>query len=252
MQSSVQSISFLNLSFALIPLIPVIYIFYRWHIGGGKLLYALVRMLLQLLVIGYFLTFIFETEKSAIILLVLTVMLVMSSWIALNTVSHNRNKLFIYSLVSIFLGGVFTLFITSQAVLEIKPWYKPSALIPLAGMIFSNAMNSVSLAIERLESEMRSGHSYKLARDAAFKAALIPVVNSLFAVGLVSLPGMMTGQILSGVSPFIAARYQIMVMCMIVGSAGISTALFLVLVRGHICFEKEDSTKNFVEQNGLN
>ena len=63
------------------------------------------------------------------------------------------------------------------------------------------------------------------------QAALIPVINSLFAVGLVSLPGMMTGQILSGVSPLIAARYQIIVMCMIFPSAGISTAIFLALAR---------------------
>jgi len=60
------------------------------------------------------------------------------------------------------------------------------------------------------------------------------VINSLFAVGLVSLPGMMTGQILSGISPLIAARYQIMVMCMIFGSAGIATACFLVLIKPYV------------------
>ena len=68
----------------------------------------------------------------------------------------------------------------------------------------------------------------------AYHAAMIPVINSLFAVGLVSLPGMMTGQILSGVSPLIAARYQIMVMCMIFASAGISTAVFLALGRRQV------------------
>ena len=66
-------------------------------------------------------------------------------------------------------------------------------------------------------------------RNAAFQAGMIPVINALLAVGLVSLPGMMTGQILSGVSPFVAARYQIMVMCLIFASAGLSTALYLVL-----------------------
>jgi len=68
----------------------------------------------------------------------------------------------------------------------------------------------------------------------AYRAAMIPVINSLFAVGLVSLPGMMTGQILSGVSPLTAARYQIMVMCMIFASAGISTAIFLALGRKRV------------------
>ncbi len=98
-------------------------------------------------------------------------------------------------------------------------------------MIFANAMNSVSLAAERLEAELERETAYDQARNIAFRASLIPITNSLFAVGLVALPGMMTGQILSGVSPLIAARYQIMVMCMVFGSAGISSALFLTLVR---------------------
>jgi len=116
-------------------------------------------------------------------------------------------------------------------VLAMDPWYLPSYMIPLAGMIFANAMNSVSLAGERLEAELDRGVSYERARVIALQTSLIPITNSLFAVGLVSLPGMMTGQILSGVSPFIAARYQIMVMCMLFGSAGISSASFLVLAK---------------------
>ena len=92
-------------------------------------------------------------------------------------------------------------------------------------------MNSISLAAERLDAEINRNESYQTARNIAFNASLIPIINSLFAVGLVSLPGMMTGQILSGVSPFIAARYQIMVMCMIFGSAGLSTACFLIFTK---------------------
>ena len=70
---------------------------------------------------------------------------------------------------------------------------------------------------------------YKTARYSAYKASLIPIINSLFAVGLVSLPGMMSGQTLSGVDPLIAVRYQIMVMLMILSSAGISSAIYLIL-----------------------
>ena len=84
---------------------------------------------------------------------------------------------------------------------------------------------------ERLQAELEQGKNFLEARNLAFQTGMIPVINALFAVGLVSLPGMMTGQILSGVSPFIAARYQIMVMCMIFASAGLSTALFLSLVQ---------------------
>jgi putative ABC transport system permease protein len=97
-------------------------------------------------------------------------------------------------------------------------------------MIFANAMNSISLAADRFAAEIGRAPDFEQARNTAFKASLIPITNSLFAVGLVSLPGMMTGQILSGISPLIAARYQIMVMCMVYGSAGISSACFLTLI----------------------
>lgn len=104
-------------------------------------------------------------------------------------------------------------------------------MIPLAGMIFANSMNSVSLAAERLAAELSRDLDFRQARNEAFQAAFIPTINSMLAVGLVSLPGMMTGQILSGVSPTVAAHYQIVVMCMIFASAGLSTALFLQISR---------------------
>jgi len=106
-------------------------------------------------------------------------------------------------------------------------------------MVFANCMNSVSLAAERLNAEIERNVPYDQARNIAMQASLIPVINSLFAVGLVSLPGMMTGQILSGVSPLIAARYQIMVMCMIFGSGGIASACFLVLVKSSFIKNKK-------------
>lgn len=107
-------------------------------------------------------------------------------------------------------------------------------MIPLAGMIFASSMNGVSLAAERLQAEMDRNVEYIQARSIALRAALIPITNSLFAVGLVSLPGMMTGQILSGVSPLIAVRYQIMVMCMIFSAVGLSSALFLIMIKSQL------------------
>ncbi|MCP5098918.1 MAG: ABC transporter permease, partial [Chloroflexi bacterium] len=164
---------------------------------------------------------------------VLTVMLFASSWIALRTVKIPRRELYLKSFCSISVGGGVILLLITQGVLNLQPWYLPSYVVPLAGMIFASAMNSVSIALERLNAEIERDVPYEKARVIALRASLIPITNSLFAVGLVSLPGMMTGQILSGVSPFIAARYQIMVMCMIFGSAGISSACFLALVRSH-------------------
>ena len=147
----------------------------------------------------------------------------------MGTIKNFRLVLYRHALLSILLGGVLILMIVILAVLDLEPWYLPQVMIPLAGMVFANSMNSVSLSAERLMAELERGVSYLKARQIALQTSLIPVINSMFAVGLVSLPGMMTGQILSGVSPLIAARYQIMVMCMIFASAGISSICFLLL-----------------------
>ncbi len=112
-------------------------------------------------------------------------------------------------------------------VLELRPFHSAQYVIPLAGMVFASAMNSISICAEGFQSERNRGEKITVAREFAFKAALIPITNALFAVGLVSLPGMMTGQIIAGVDPPIAARYQIMVMCMLFSSAGLSAACFL-------------------------
>jgi len=231
MKDSIQTIPFVNLALAFIPVVLVILLLWKWKVGYGNSIYAVFRMLVQLLLIGYVLAYIFEADNSLIVIGVLSVMLISSSWIALRTIKIPKKKLYLKSFYAIALGAGLILVLITQGVLNLQPWYLPSYMIPLAGMIFASAMNSISLAGERMQAEMNRNMPYDQARIIALQASLIPITNSLFAVGLVSLPGMMTGQILSGVSPFIAARYQIMVMCMMFGSAGISAALFLNFIK---------------------
>jgi UDP-glucose/iron transport system permease protein len=234
MSDPVITLSLAQLSLALLPVAVTLVILFRWSFGVSNAIYALGRMLVQLLLIGYVLAWIFGAGSGWLIILVLAIMLLASSWIALGTVKEHRRALLTSSLVAIVLGGGFTLALITQLVLQLDPWFMPRYMIPLAGMVFANAMTAVSLAAERLYSELSHGVAWEEARITAYQAAMIPVINALLAVGLVSLPGMMTGQILSGVSPLIAARYQIMVMCMIFASAGISTALFLALCRQQV------------------
>jgi len=198
-------------------------------------------MLVQLLLIGYLLAFIFESNSGWITAGVLLVMVMAASWIALGTMPDQRFKLFGYALASIVVAGGLTLLLVTQVVLSLSSWYSPRHVIPLAGMIFATAMNSISLSAERLTAELGRDVEYNEARSIALNAALIPILNSLFAVGLVSLPGMMTGQILSGVSPFIAARYQIMVMCMLFTASGFSAILFLMIAKSSILANLSDS-----------
>ena len=220
-----------RLAIAMIPVALVIGIHWRWSLGPAGAVYAVGRMLLQLLLIGYVLTAIFETRHSGIVLLVLTVMLLIASWISLRTVEGRSLRLYGNALLAIVIGGVTTLLLVTQGVLTLEPWFAPRYMIPLAGMIFSNSMNAVSLAAERFESEQKNDHDYLTARNTALRAALIPITNALLSVGLVAIPGMMTGQVLSGIDPLIAARYQIMVMAMVYGSAGLSGACYLWLIR---------------------
>lgn len=220
-----------QLAIAFIPALMVIAVFYWWQLSVTSMLYAFVRMFVQLLLVGYFLLWLFAVEQAWLILLLLLFMVLVSGWIALRTVRAHRGALFLLVVVAILLGGGFTLVLITQFVLKAEPWFRANMLIPLAGMIFSNSMNGIGLAADRLLAELNAGANYPPARRAALNTALIPLGNSLLAVGLVALPGMMTGQILSGVSPLIAARYQIMVMCMLFGAAGLSTILFLLMSR---------------------
>ena len=229
MNSSVQSISYSNLLLSLIPVGILLAILYRWSIEVGTALIGLARMGLQLVLAGYVLVYIFGSDNPLVVLSMLFLMVLAASWIALRSVQQYRRELFWTAIGSIALSGCGTLALITQGVLALEPWYLPRYLIPLAGMIFASVMNSVSLAAERLVAETARGIDYPNARVIALNAALIPIINSLFAVGLVSLPGMMTGQILSGVSPMIAVNYQIMVMLMTFGASGLGSVCFLLL-----------------------
>jgi len=222
-------ISLQGLVIAIIPVVIVIGILFRWSAGAGTAMYATLRMLIQLLLIGYVLIYVFESDQPAFIVAILVMMLGIASWIAIRPLRIKQPQIYLNSLVAISIGGVLTLALVSQVVIGVEPWFSPRYVVPLAGMIFAGAMNAVSLAAERLQSEHDRGLPYLEARRIALQAALIPITNSLFAVGLVSLPGMMTGQILSGVSPLVAVKYQIVVMTMLFGASGISAALYLVL-----------------------
>ena len=231
MNTSVQSISLSGLILAFIPTLIVLGILFRWSLNARTALYAVARMLIQLLLIGYILIYIFNADNPGIIVSVVTVILVAASWIALRPLKNKPPHLYWKALAAIFLGGIPTLALVTQVVLDIQPWFLPRYFIPLAGMIFASCMNTVSVAAERFEAECANAMPYTDARNTALQVALIPVTNSLFAVGLVSLPGMMTGQILSGISPLVAAQYQIVVMCMIFGASGMSATIYLLLAK---------------------
>jgi putative ABC transport system permease protein len=227
MDSTLPTISLTSLLIAFAPSALLLVIMYRWSLRAQTALYANARMLIQLLAVGYVLTYVFETDEPALIAGVVTLMVVVAAWIALRPLRRRGISAYSRTLVAVSASGLTMLAIVTQLVLDLPRWFEPSFVVPLAGMIFANTMNTVSLAAERFESERERGADVALARRTALDRALIPQINGLLAVGLVSLPGMMTGQILSGVEPLVAVRYQIMVMCMVFGAGGLGATVYL-------------------------
>jgi putative ABC transport system permease protein len=211
--------------------------------GQSKdLFWSGLRMFVQLIVVGYVLHLIFALETALPVLLILIVMV----GFAVQTIGARVKKKMphFYRVVGtaiLFGCGGMTFFFCSL-VIGLEPWYDPRYLIPLAGMIIGNSMTGASLAVERLAAEFSErrdeietalclGGSIQAVSEtavsSAFRAALIPSVNAMAAMGLVFLPGMMTGQILSGTEPLIAVKYQIAIMCVITGSVSLTTFLIL-------------------------
>ena len=219
-----------HLLYMLLPIGVVAYFYTKWIGNAKEIAIATVRMVLQLLLIGYLLFYIFNNKNSLVGLAIIVFMGLVASLIALRNVQTRTKEHYLKIFIAILLGGTVNLLLVLYAVIDLEPFYQPRFIIPLAGMIYANAMNAVSLASERFEKEIEL-HSYEEARAIALKSSLIPQVNAFLAVGLVSLPGMMTGQILSGVDPTIAVRYQIVVMAMVLGSAGMSVVTYLYLNR---------------------
>ncbi len=216
----------------------------RLGLARGFLVGA-VRAVVQLVAVGYVLVYVFAVARWWLVLLVLAVMLLAATAIvagrpASRVVAGDRRALWTIGGTAMLVGAGLTLVYVTEVVLNVDPWYDPRYLIPLFGMIIGNAMNGAALAAERLASEMESRRGEieaYLALGAtgtrasaepvrrAMVAALIPAVNGLTVVGLVQLPGMMTGQILAGQSPLLAVRYQIVVAFMLAGATALTTVI---------------------------
>ena len=125
------AITLSDIAVAFIPVLVTLVIIFYWSNGIGNAIVAILRMLLQLLLIGYALEFIFGANNQWIIIAVLCFMLTAASWIALGALPVKRSSLLSFSLIAIATGGLFNLILISQGVLHADPWYQPSITIPL-------------------------------------------------------------------------------------------------------------------------
>lgn len=207
------------------------------------LIIGTVRSFIQLMAVGYLLQLIFNLNRWYLVLLALTIMLTTAAANAYGRQKERWPELFVVMLCAIGLGGVVALIIVIGVVLKVRPWYQPQYLIPIAGMILGNAMVGAALAVNRLTGEINAhrgeieaalalGASARRAiaphLRAAVRAAMLPTISMMMTVGIVQLPGMMTGQIIAGADPTAAVRYQIVVTYMI-GAAGAITTITAAL-----------------------
>ncbi|MDY6937144.1 MAG: iron export ABC transporter permease subunit FetB [Cyanobacteriota bacterium] len=208
----------------------------------GNLALATARTVVQLVVVGMLvLEVIFTWENPLALAGLLAIMLSIAAIVARNRISTKIPKLLPLVWFSILVSSGLTLLYTNFLVLR-QPdiWGNPQYLIPLAGIVMGNAMNGAALAGERFVSSIQAspleiethlclGATPKQAisqyRKDAVRSGLIPTINSMMVVGLVTLPGIMTGQMLSGINPIYAAAYQILIMFMLAFANLIATLL---------------------------
>jgi len=191
---------------------------------------ATVRTLAQLLFVGVFLAAIFASRQPLAVIAVLIGMATIASVVARNRIDKDLPKLLKWVWLAVFSSGFTTIMYVNLLVIHLDPWYDPRYLIPLTGIVLGNAMTAASIAGERLVKALRnnrveiethlslgatSSQAIATYRKSAITAGLIPTINAMMVVGLVTLPGTITGQILAGADPLVAAIYQILIMFML-------------------------------------
>lgn len=221
-----------------------------------SLLISSVRMGVQLGAIGFVLKFIFAQSSFAWTLALVFVMVAVAGREVLARQKFRFRGWWSYAVG----GGALTIASTSVALFALvaiigpDPWYLPRYVLPILGMILGNTMTAVALGLDTLmttarrerlgiEAQLALGKSWKEASrplvNEALRTAMIPMINAMAASGIVSLPGMMTGQILAGVDPVEAVKYQIVIMFMIAGATAFA-ALIAVTVAARLLTDSRE------------
>lgn len=210
-----------------------------------RLALASARTIVQLLLIGYVLRYVFAVEELGLLAAIVAVMVLAAGRAAVSRSSRRFPGAYWRSFVTLATTGILTTLTVTTAIVGVTPWYKPQYVIPLLGMVLGNGLTGISLCLDLLlerlsdgrglvEMELSLGASrWEAARDAvggAVRRGMIPIINAMMVVGIVSLPGMMTGQILAGADPYEAVKYQIVVMFMLAAGTSLGCIVMGLLV----------------------
>jgi putative ABC transport system permease protein len=239
MNAPLQNLSLLDVAIATLLIVVNGAVSAALSLGlGRRPALAAVRTVVQLLAIGYVLGWVFAYARWYVVLPVMLIMTVVAGFGGASRGAHSYAGQRADSIVSIWVSAWLVAAVGLFAVIRIHPWYEPQYAIPILGMILGNTLTGVSLAVERMAEELtarRDRVDMALALGAtrweaaqgparqAVRAGMIPTLNQMAVVGVVSLPGMMTGQVLAGQSPLQAVRYQIVIMFLIAASSALGT-----------------------------
>jgi len=208
------------------------------------LLIGTIRTVVQLYLVGLILAAVFSAARWYWVLSILVVMAAIATQAAVSRLAKPIPGVYWIAAAALTISTAATITYVIGIVVQPRPWWEPQYLIPIAGMILGNSMTSAALAGDRLQSDLSARRDEVEARlalgfsgpeavqplvRAALRAAMIPTVNGMMTVGIVQLPGMMTGQILAGASPLTAIRYQIVVVFMMAVATTLGSLLFVRL-----------------------
>lgn len=201
---------------------------------------ATVRATLQLFVAGLVLDAVFAVNQPWMVLGIVGVMVAIATVAARNRIAAKRLQLLPVVALALLASVLLTMSYTILAIVQPTVWYNPQYLIPLAGMVLGNAMNAATIAGERLVSTLQRStieiqthlslgatpqQAIAQYRREAMRAGLLPLLNRMMVVGLVTLPGMFTGQVLGGNDPLNAASYQLLILFMVAFAEGVAVIM---------------------------
>lgn len=217
--------------------------FLSWHLHlgvGRQFLIAALRSAVQLILLGYVLKIIFTEQAFWMVLLLGSIMLSVAGYEVLSRQRRRFIGWWGYGIgaAAMSISSFSVTLIALLVVIQPTPWYQPQYAIPLLGMLLGNTMTGIAVGLDNLtrsawekreliEAQLILGRrgieAIRTIRRDALRSGMIPIINTMAAAGLVSLPGMMTGQILAGVEPLEAAKYQLLIMYLIAGGTGLGS-----------------------------
>ena len=251
------SLSALDLMLAALLVLALAGVSARMKLGITlQLIVAALRTTAQLLLVGLILKAVFENTHLSLVAFIAFVMLMVAAW---EVLARQKRKLrgwwgFGVSAISLFVSSFFITLLALVFIIETEPWYTPQYTIPMLGMLLGNTMNGIALGMDRLiqtswqqraviEQRLMLGQTDREAireiMHESMRAGMIPIINAMAAAGIVSLPGMMTGQILAGSAPVEAVKYQILIMFMIAAGTGFGVISSLYLISKRLFDERE-------------